>query len=64
MATENDRSVFSLRLPKDLADQIDGRAAANFRNRNAEIVMLLRQVIDLNTSRDKKLLEAMKTLAT
>lgn len=60
MSTENDRAVFSLRLPQSLADQIDKRAKVNRRNRNAEIVLLLEMAIDLAVMRDKKLLDQMK----
>lgn len=60
MTTENGLKVFSLRLPERLANQIDARAALNHRTRNAEIVVLLEQAIDLNVQRDKRLLDTMR----
>lgn len=56
MSTENNLKVFSVRLPQELAKQIDDRCALNRRTRNAEIVLLLEQAIDLNVARDLKLL--------
>ncbi len=64
MARENGLAVFSLRLPESLADQIDARAAVSRRTRNAEIVLLLEQAVDLNVARDKKMLEDMSQLKT
>lgn len=60
MSTENGLRVFSLRVPESLAKQIDQRAAVSRRTRNAEIVLLLEQAIDLNVSRDLKLMQEMK----
>ncbi|HYG34261.1 MAG TPA: Arc family DNA-binding protein [Clostridia bacterium] len=57
MATENGLSVFSVRLPKKLADQIDARCKINRRTRNAEITLLLEQAIDLHVARDLQLLD-------
>lgn len=57
MASENELSAFSLRIPKALNDQIEKRAKVNRRSRNAEITFLLEQAIDLNVARDQRLLE-------
>jgi len=59
MSTENGLSVFSVRLPKALAEQIDARCKVNRRTRNAEITLLLEQAIDLHVARDAKLLKEM-----
>lgn len=56
MATENALAVFSLRLPKPLADQIDQRAKVSRRARNAEIVLLLEQILDIHTQKDLRIL--------
>ena len=58
MAVENDLKVFSVRLPLSLATQIDDRCGVSRRTRNAEIVLLLEQAIDLAVERDRKILEA------
>lgn len=60
MATENGLKVFSIRLPESLARQIDDRCAINRRTRNAEIVLLLEQAIDLNVERDLRVMKAMR----
>lgn len=60
--TENGLRVFSVRLPEHLAEQIDGRCKVSRRTRNAEIVLLLEQAIDLSVARDRKLLEEHSTL--
>lgn len=57
MATENDKSTFSVRLPTALVKMLDQRAALNRRSRNGEVEILLEQAIDLHVMRDKKLLE-------
>lgn len=62
MTTENDRVAFSVRLPKELCQQIDERAGISRRNRNAEIQLLLEQAIDLNVSRDLRIMEDMRKL--
>jgi hypothetical protein len=54
MSIENELAVFSVRIPKKLAEQIDGRAKVNRRTRNAEIVLLLEQIIDIHVARDLK----------
>ncbi len=57
MANENGLAVFSLRLPQNLADQIDVRAQLSRRSRTSEIIMLLETAIDLHVSRDLKILD-------
>lgn len=64
MSNENDRSTFSIRIPTSLAQQIDSRAAVSRRTRNAEIICLLEQAIDINVMRDKKLLKDMTKVET
>lgn len=61
MAIENNLAVFSLRLPRALAAQIDARKAISRRNRNAEIVLLLEMAIDMLVSNDQKILTDMAT---
>lgn len=57
MALENGVAVFSLRLPMDLASQIDARAKVSRRPRNSEIILLLEMAIDMQVQRDQKILE-------
>lgn len=57
MAIENDKVTFSIRLPKGLVGQIDARRKLAKRSRNAEVEVLLEEVIDLHVKRDLKLLE-------
>ncbi len=57
MAIENGLAVFSLRLPRKLADQIDALTALHRRNRNAQIILLLETAIDAQVLKDKKILE-------
>lgn len=64
MATiENDVVAFTVRLPKELARQIEDRKVLTRRTRNAEICLLLEQAIDLNVNRDLALLSQSKSLA-
>lgn len=57
MAIENELAVFSLRLPKALAKQIDDRAKLSRRPRNHQIVLMLEQMQDLLVQKDLRLLE-------
>ena len=61
MAEENSLKVFSLRLKKPLAEQIEARCVVSRRTRNAEIVLLLEQAIDIAVERDRKMLKASKS---
>lgn len=45
-------AAFTIRIPKQLADQIDARAKTNHRRRNQEINMLLERAIDDGVRRD------------
>lgn len=60
MAEENGLAVFSLRLPKSLSKQIDDLAKLARRNRNAQIVLMLEERIDLQVLKDRQILEEMK----
>lgn len=60
MAIENGKAVFSLRLPRNLADQIDCLANLSRRNRNGQIILLLEQAVDLQVEKDKKILAETK----
>lgn len=59
-SSENDRATFSLRLPIQLAHQIDARAKVNNRTRNAEVVTLLTQGLDICVQRDLRILQDMR----
>lgn len=48
--------AFTVRLPRDLVDQIDARARVNKRRRNAEIHLLLERAIDHLVKTDLDLL--------
>ncbi len=63
MAIENGIAVFSLRLPTELASQIDQRAKVSRRPRNSEIILLLEMAIDIAVQRDLKLMEDAKVRA-
>lgn len=47
--------AFTIRLPEDLADQIDHRAKLQRRSRNSEIAYLLQQAIDASVGADLNL---------
>lgn len=51
--------AFTIRIPSNLADQIETRAALNRRSRNREIEWLLESAIEVATQRDLKTLEEM-----
>ena len=44
--------AFTVRLPRDLVDQIDSRAAVSRRSRNAELLVLLESAIDASVTSD------------
>lgn len=44
--------AFTIRIPTDLHDQIEARAAVNRRTKNAEIVHILETAIDEAVARD------------
>lgn len=48
----SEMAAFTVRIPKELADQIDARAKIQRRTRNAEINVLLEQGIDHTVGRD------------
>lgn len=54
--SENGKRTFSLRLPHEMADQIDARAQISRRTRNTEIVYMLEAYLDLLVAKDKKIL--------
>lgn len=56
---DNSRA-FTIRLSRELADQIDARATLNRRTRNGEITFLLETAIDQYVSSDLKILENMQ----
>jgi hypothetical protein len=47
---------FTIRMDPDLLDQVKGRAEANHRSVNAEIVTLIEDSIDRRVSEDQSLL--------
>lgn len=49
--------AFTLRIPTDLADQIQARALVNHRDRNKEIHALLEYAIDSSVSSDLEILK-------
>jgi predicted transcriptional regulator len=52
MSSPAGSKAFTVRLPKDLVDQIDARALVNKRRRNAEIHWLLERAIDKSVKTD------------
>lgn len=44
--------AFTIRIPSDLHDQIEARAAISRRTKNAEIIHILETAIDEQVSRD------------
>ena len=44
--------AFTIRIPSDLHDQIEARAAINRRTKNAEIIHILETAIDEQVARD------------
>lgn len=57
MAKENGLAVFSLRLPSELAKQVDDRASVNRRTRNAELTVLIEKGIEASVQADLELLK-------
>lgn len=51
-------TAFTVRIPSDLAVQIDARAKINHRSRNAEITILLEKSIDDSVRRDLQAMQA------
>jgi hypothetical protein len=49
---DNDIVAFTVRIPRELKDQIDTRAAIHRRVRNAEILVLLEHGIDSSVDQD------------
>jgi len=54
-ATEEEFAAFTLRIPKQLKEQIELRAKIQHRTRNAEIVHMLTHAIDSAVARDVEL---------
>lgn len=52
-----DLKAFTVRLPRQLVDQIDARAKINRRKRNPEILVLLEKAIDADVQSDLKILQ-------
>lgn len=52
--------AFTIRIPEDLFDQVQGRAAILRRSRNTEITELLIRGIDASVAEDLKYLETMQ----
>lgn len=52
MTHDEDVISFTVRLPRELGDQITGRAKLNRRSRNQEIISLLIDAIDSRTAAD------------
>lgn len=51
-----DMKAFTLRIPAELADQIQARAVVNHRDRNKEIHALLEFAIDSSVNSDLRIL--------
>ena len=49
--SESPLATFSVRLPKELAAQIDERAVSNHRSRNGEIQHMLEAYMDLSEAK-------------
>lgn len=57
MPNENDLATFTVRIPKNLEQQIQARAELHRRSRNAECQLLLEMALDLAVQRDLKMLQ-------
>lgn len=53
----DDLKAFTIRVPRDLVDQIDARAKLNRRKRNAEINVLLEAAIDASVDSDLRVIK-------
>lgn len=53
----DDLKAFTIRVPRELVDQIDARAKLNKRKRNAEINVLLETAIDRMVNSDLQVLK-------
>lgn len=53
----DDLKAFTIRVPRDLVDQIDARAKLNRRKRNAEINVLLEAAIDTSVDSDLQVIK-------
>ena len=53
----DDLKAFTIRVPRDLVDQIDARARLNHRKRNAEINVLLEIAIDTSVDSDLRVIQ-------
>lgn len=54
---QDDLKAFTIRVPRELVDQIDARAKLNRRKRNAEINVLLEDAIDATVNSDLRVLK-------
>lgn len=55
MAKMKDYRAFTIRIPPDMADQIEARAEINGRSRNSECIKLLERGIDLGVESDLRI---------
>jgi predicted transcriptional regulator len=53
----DDLKAFTVRVPRELVDQIDARAKFNHRKRNGEINVLLEMAIDASVKSDLQVLK-------
>lgn len=60
--SEKTHATFSLRIPVELADQIDARRKISKRSRNKEIELLLERQIEAEVERDRLLIEKMSKM--
>lgn len=52
MPKTDDYSTFSIRIPKEIADQLAVRARILRRSRNAEVLVLITQALDYSVAQD------------
>jgi len=56
MAEKEEMQAFTVRMPRSLVEQIEGRASLMRRSRNTEIISLLEKAIDYQVEQDLKIL--------
>jgi hypothetical protein len=56
----DDMVASTLRLPREVHEQVVVRAKINRRTKNAELILLIEAGIDVGTSSDLKLIESIK----
>lgn len=57
-----DSKLFSIRIPRQLLNQIEQRASVNRRSRNSEILCLLEHAIDQGVVNDLGILKRSETV--